>query len=135
MIAEALRLLRIRRGLTQRAVSKLEGAPDFRTLSHWETRRKTPRYPLLRSYLESLGLDFRDLQGALEQVEGSAPRRLRQGLERVEHRLRQVEERLGLEAPAAETVQAGSPSPQPSPPGGEGASSLESSKTHLRSLP
>ncbi len=94
MIAEALRLLRIRKGLTQAAASKLEGAPDCRTLSHWETRRKSPSYGLLRSYLTSLDLDFRDFQGALEQVEGTAPKRLQDGLEKLEQRLDKVERNL-----------------------------------------
>ncbi len=64
-IAEALRLLRSRQGLTQAAASRREGAPDFRTLSHWETRRKMPSLKLLHGYLGSRGLDFYDLQDAL----------------------------------------------------------------------
>ncbi len=87
-IAEALRLLRTRKGLTQTAASKREGAPDFRTLSHWETRRKMPSLKLLNGYLLSLGLDFHDLQDALDQIEGRTPKRLeladkllREGLE------------------------------------------------------
>ena len=75
-IAEALRLLRTREGLTQTAASKREGAPDFRTLSHWETRRKMPSMKLLDGYLRSLGLDFHDLQDALDQIEGKTPKRL-----------------------------------------------------------
>ena len=75
-IAEALRLLRTREGLTQTAASKREGAPDFRTLSHWETRRKMPSLKLLSGYLRSLGLDFHDLQDALDQIEGKTPKRL-----------------------------------------------------------
>ncbi len=75
-IAEALRLLRTREGLTQTAASKREGAPDFRTLSHWETRRKMPSMKLLAGYLRSLGLDFHDLQDALDQIEGKTPKRL-----------------------------------------------------------
>lgn len=75
-IAEALRLLRTREGLTQTAASKREGAPDFRTLSHWETRRKLPSLKLLAGYLRSLGLDFHDLQDALDQIEGKTPKRL-----------------------------------------------------------
>ncbi len=69
-IAEALRLIRRRKGLTQVAASKLDGAPDFRTLSHWETRRKSPSLRLLSGYLSSLGLDFSDLQQALDEVTG-----------------------------------------------------------------
>ncbi len=69
-IAEALRLLRTREGLTQTGVSKREGAPDFRTLSHWETRRKMPSLRLLDGYLRSMGFDFHDLQDALDQIEG-----------------------------------------------------------------
>ncbi len=75
-IAEALRLLRTRESLTQTAASKREGAPDFRTLSHWETRRKLPSLKLLAGYLRSLGLDFHDLQDALDQIEGKTPKRL-----------------------------------------------------------
>ena len=89
-IAEALRLLRTREGLTQTAASKREGAPDFRTLSHWETRRKMPSLKLLSGYLLSLGLDFHDLQDALDQIEGKTPKRLEladkllnEGLERL----------------------------------------------------
>ncbi len=87
-IADALRLLRTREGLTQTAASKREGAPDFRTLSHWETRRKMPSLKLLGAYLISLGYDFHDLQDALDQIEGKTPKRLeladkllREGLE------------------------------------------------------
>lgn len=75
-IAEALRLLRTREGLTQTAASKREGAPDFRTLSHWETRRKMPSLKLLDGYLRSMGFDFHDLQDALDQIEGKTPKRL-----------------------------------------------------------
>ena len=93
-IAEALRLLRTRQGLTQTAASKLEGAPDFRVLSHWETRRKMPSLRLLHNYLSSLGLDFADLQEALHQVEGSIPKRLADRLETLERRLEALDQRL-----------------------------------------
>ncbi len=73
-IADALKLLRMRRGLTQTAASKVDGAPDFRTLSHWETRRKAPSLPLLASYLGSLDFDFADLQEALNQIQGEVPK-------------------------------------------------------------
>lgn len=96
MYAEALRLLRTRKGLTQTAASKREGAPDFRTLSHWETRRK-----LLHNYLTSLGLDLCDLQEALHQVEGTVPKHLRDGLERLRHRVEKLERRLGLPSPGS----------------------------------
>ncbi len=69
-IGEALRLIRTRQGLTQQAASKLGGAADFRTLSHWETGRKVPSLRLLVPYLHSLGLDLVDLQAALDQVQG-----------------------------------------------------------------
>ena len=75
-IAEALRLLRTREGMTQTAASKREGAPDFRTLSHWETRRKMPSLKLLDGYLRSMGFDFHDLQVALDTIEGKTPKRL-----------------------------------------------------------
>ncbi len=67
-IADALRLLRTKEGLTQTAAGALDGAPDFRTLSHWETRRKLPGMRLLTGYLDALGLDFHDLQDALDAV-------------------------------------------------------------------
>ncbi len=100
MIAEALLLLRIRKRLTQTAASKLPGAADYRTVSHWESGRKLPSYALLRRYLESLGLDFHDLQDALDQVEGNVPKRLRVGLEKIEGRIGEIEKRLGLDATA-----------------------------------
>ncbi len=68
LIAEALLLLRRRRGLTQTAAGQLDSAPGFRTLSHWETRRKQPSLRLLTSYLRALGFDYHDLQDALDQV-------------------------------------------------------------------
>ncbi len=66
--ADALRLIRTRKRISQTAASQIDGAPDFRTLSHWETRRKAPSMLLLTGYLEALGLDFHDLQDALDQV-------------------------------------------------------------------
>ena len=90
-IAEALRLLRTREGLTQTAASKREGAPDFRTLSHWETRRKMPSLKLLDGYLRSMGFDFHDLQDALDQIEGKTPKRL----ELADKLLREGVEELG----------------------------------------
>ncbi len=67
-IADALRLIRTRKRLSQTAAGQLEGAPDFRTLSQWETRRKLPGLRLLTGYLKALGLDLHDLQDALDQV-------------------------------------------------------------------
>lgn len=92
-IAEALRLLRTREGLTQTAASKREGAPDFRTLSHWETRRKMPSLKLLDGYLRSMGFDFHDLQDALDQIEGKIPKRL----ELADKLLREGVEELGTD--------------------------------------
>ncbi len=68
MIAEALRLIRTRKGLTQTDASKRQGAPNFRTLSQWETKRKLPSVKLLRAYLTSLDLDFYDLVVDLERL-------------------------------------------------------------------
>ncbi len=65
-------------------------------MSRRETRRKLPSVKLLRSYLDCLDLDLRDLQGALEQVEGTAPKRLQDGLEKLEERVGEIEKRLGL---------------------------------------
>ncbi len=69
-IGAALRWIRTRQGLTQQEASRLEGAADFRTLSHWETGRKIPSLRLLVPYLRALGLDLIDLQAALDQVQG-----------------------------------------------------------------
>ena len=91
-IAEALRLLRTREGLTQTAASKREGAPDFRTLSHWETRRKLPSMKLLAGYLTSLELDFHDLQDALDQIEGKVPKRLEMAEKLLEEGLDELRE-------------------------------------------
>ncbi len=99
-IAEALRLLRAGRGLTQRAASKPPDAPNYRTLSHWENERKIPSLKLLYRYLESLGLDFCDLQAALDKAEGGGAGNVKDGLERLEQRLGRLEARLDLEAPA-----------------------------------
>ncbi len=93
-IADALRLLRTRAGLTQTAASKRPGAPDFRTLSHWETRRKQPSLRLLHGYLESLGLDFGGLQEALDQITGREPQATREAgarFSRIEKRLSALE--------------------------------------------
>ncbi len=95
-IAEALRLLRLRQALTQTAASKRDGAPDVRSLSHWETGRKLPTLALLGPYLASLGLDLHDLQDAMDLVAGKPPRRFRDGLESLEHRLGEIEKHLGL---------------------------------------
>ena len=90
-IADALRLLRARRGITQLAASKLEGAPDFRTLSQWETRRKVPSLPLLYRYLRVLGCDFRDLQGVLDEFEGKVAGGLERRLLAIEGRVAVLE--------------------------------------------
>ena len=110
MLAEALRLLRTRQGLTQTAASERQGAPDFRTLSHWETRRKQPSLRLLRSYLASLNLDFYDLQEAMDQVEGRAPRRVRDGMKHLRRRVETLERLLEEEAVRSEPE---SEEPQP----------------------
>ncbi len=95
-IAEALRLLRTRKGLSQTATSRLPGAPDFRTLSHWETGRKHPSLRLLYRCLTALDYDFRDLQDAIEQLDGRL-------FEPLDHRLGAIEERLsGLERETGE---------------------------------
>ncbi len=95
-VAEALRLIRFREGMTQTAASRRDGAPDFRTLSHWETRRKLPSLRLLHRYLQALGLDFGDLQQALDLVSGRAAE-VHEGLAcrlaGVERRLSELERR------------------------------------------
>ncbi len=72
-IGQALRLIRARLGLTQTAATRGSGAPDFRTLSHWETGRKVPSLKLLYHYLVSLDLNFHDLQDALDLARGRTP--------------------------------------------------------------
>ncbi len=94
-LGAALRELRKAQGIpTQTAAGQLPGAPDFRTLSHWETGKKDPSLPLLRSYLAALGLDFHALQDAIDQVDGSAERRVEKLAAQVD-RLARVAEDLG----------------------------------------
>ncbi len=102
-IAEALSLLRAKLGLTQTAATRRAGVPDYRTLSHWEKDRKHPRLELLYGYLKGLGLDFCDLQDALNEVEAPSPTGCRAGLERLERRGVVLERRLGVEAGPEET--------------------------------
>ncbi len=73
-IAKALRLIRKHLGMTQTAAARHAGAPDFRTLSHWETGRKSPSLRLLYTYLRSFGLDFHDLQDAIDLVRSLPPK-------------------------------------------------------------
>ena len=68
-LAEALRLIRTRAGLTKTAAAEHDGAPDRRVLSDWENRREIPTLELIERYLAALDLDVRDLQEALDQVE------------------------------------------------------------------
>ncbi len=93
-IAEALRELRERQKLTQTVAGRIDGAPDHRTLSHWETGRKAPSLRLLIGYLKALGLDLRDLQDAIDLVDGSAVRRVDEIAGQVD-RLARVCEDLG----------------------------------------
>ena len=83
-IAEALRLLRTRQGLTQTNASQLEGAPHLRTVCHWETGQKTPSLMLLIAYLTGMGLDLCDLQDALNELQAPHPTGCRAGLEKLE---------------------------------------------------
>ncbi len=93
-VAKALRELRERQKLTQTAVGRITGAPDHRTLSHWETGRKQPSLRLLTGYLQALGLDFHDLQDAIDRVDGSAVQRVDELAGQVD-RLARVCEDLG----------------------------------------
>ena len=92
--AGALRWLRTRAGLTQSAAGKLDGSPDHRTLSHWETRRKVPSLPRLHGYLAALGLDFHALQDALDQSAGKtvADPSMRARLAALETRLAELDQ-------------------------------------------
>ena len=93
-IAEALRLLRIRQGLTQTAASKREGAPDYRTLSQWESSRKLPSLKILVEYLKSLELDFYDLQEAMDQVAGRPTRPVRLAMEAIRDEVTELGDRV-----------------------------------------
>ncbi len=101
-IAEALRLLRARQGLTQTAATRRAGVPDHRTLSHWEKDSKHPRLELLYGYLTGLGLDFCDLQDILNELETPSPTGCRAGLESLEQRVAVLERQLGVEDPPVE---------------------------------
>ena len=87
-------MIRVRRGLTQTALSKLPGAPDFRTLSHWEARRKVPSLRLLQKLLTAVGLDFRDLQDVLDQLAGRVGGSLDRRLAMIEGRLSEAGQQL-----------------------------------------
>ncbi len=93
-IADALRLLRTRQDLSQAAASRLEGAPNVRTICHWETGRKLPTLKLLLPYLRSLGLDLVDLQDALNEVLAPHPTGCRADLEHLKQQIAEVQRRL-----------------------------------------
>ena len=93
-VAEALRLLRIRHGLSQIAASRLKGAPNVRTIAHWETDRKLPSLKYLIPYLSSLGLDLVDFQDALNEVQAPHPTGVRTDLDKLELRVSDMENRL-----------------------------------------
>ncbi len=90
-VGPALRQLRSGLGLTQSAAAEQAGTPGFRAVSHWETGRKTPSLTLVYQYLKGLGLDFHDLQDALDRQEGG---RATGGYEALAARLEEVEQRL-----------------------------------------
>ncbi len=88
-ISQALRLLRVRVGVTQTRVAQ-QGGPDFRTISHWETGRKHPSLRLLAQYLAALECDFHDLQDELDHL-GKRPGSLKSRLVDIEQRLGALE--------------------------------------------
>ena len=91
-IGDALRLIRTRMCLTQTAAaSRGPGAPNFRSISKWETRRKLPSLRALYRYLISLGLDLHDLQEAIDQLEGRSVG----DMAKITWRVVKVERRLG----------------------------------------
>ena len=90
-IAAALRFLRRRKQLTQKAAAQLNGAPDHRTLSHWECRRKVPSLRLLTRYLGALSLDFRALQDAIDEVNGTRAATVDERLVALEKRMSNLE--------------------------------------------
>ncbi len=91
LIADALRLLRDRQGLTQAAAVRRAGVPDVRTLSLWETSSKVPGVKLLYEYLRGLGLDLCDLQDALNELDVPSPAGCRMEIERLGHRVAELE--------------------------------------------
>ncbi len=93
-IPAALRLLRTREDLTQKAAAQKQGAPNLRTICHWETGRKTPSLKPLIAYLCILGLDFCDLQDALNEVREPHPAGCRMAVERLETQVAEMERRL-----------------------------------------
>ncbi len=107
-IGEALRHLRTSQDLTQIDAVRRAGVPDWRTLSHWEGDRKTPSLKLLFSYLQGLGLDFCDLQDALNVVAEPTPTGCRMELKRLRRRVEALERQLGVAA-ASDEASAGKP--------------------------
>ncbi len=127
-IGEALRHLRNNQGLSQIDAVRRAGVPDWRTLSHWEGDRKTPSLKLLFSYLQGLGLDFCDLQDALNVVAEPAPTGCRMELKRLRRRVEALEGQLGVAAASAE-ASAGNP------PGSKGESCAEGNAAPAVSVP
>ncbi len=96
-IAQALRLLREREGVSQTEVAR-RGGPDFRTISHWETGLEHPSLRLLIRFLNVLNLDLHDLQRAFDRIT-ERPDRLTGRIIEVERRLN-ILERWRLEMAA-----------------------------------
>lgn len=105
-IGDALRHLRTGQDLTQIDAVRRAGVPDFRSLSHCvplaslredvRADRKTPSLKLLFSYLQGLGLDFCDLQDALNAVAEPTPTGCRMELKRLRRRVEALERQSGV---------------------------------------
>jgi len=73
-IGPALRLLRERKGMRQKELADRAGIMKGMA-SSYETGRQYPSLETLVRILETLEVDFADLQGALDAVRGAEPKR------------------------------------------------------------
>jgi transcriptional regulator with XRE-family HTH domain len=73
-IGPALRLLRERKGMRQKELADRAGIMKGMA-SSYETGRQHPSLETLVRILETLELDFADLQAALDAVRGTEPKR------------------------------------------------------------
>ncbi|RMH20888.1 MAG: XRE family transcriptional regulator [Acidobacteria bacterium] len=69
LLPAVLRGLRVRSGRTQVEVAAKAGVPQA-NLSRWESGKVRPSLESLVAVLTALGIDFRDLQDALEEMAG-----------------------------------------------------------------
>ena len=113
LLPAVLRGLRLRRGRTQVEVAAQAGVPQA-NLSRWESGKVRPSLESLVAVLTALGIDFRDLQDALEDVLGgmgtsgsharsrlsgslSGSARMLEQLEQLDRRVTRIENAMTLE--------------------------------------